>query len=66
MVRPLPIEVQNSIKLLLIIDNSYPVIQKIYPNVGLSSLYLYKKEFLGGFTSPKVEKQTRISTQTQN
>ncbi|KAG2191145.1 hypothetical protein INT46_010969 [Mucor plumbeus] len=53
MVRPIPTEVQNSIKLLLIEGLSYSAIQKMYPNVGLSTLSRYKRKFLGNSTSPK-------------
>jgi hypothetical protein len=67
MVRPLPIEVQNSVELWLIKNHFYSAIQKIYPNVGLlSTLFRYKKMFLGDSTSPKIGKQSKISTQTQN
>ncbi|KAG2194674.1 hypothetical protein INT46_004216 [Mucor plumbeus] len=53
MVRPIPTEVQNSINLLLIEGLSYSAIQKMYPNVGLSTLSRYKRKFLGDSTSPK-------------
>ncbi|KAG2200900.1 hypothetical protein INT46_000533 [Mucor plumbeus] len=55
MVRPITTEVQNSIKLLLIEGHSYSAIQKMYPNVGLSTLSRYKRKFLGDPTSPKGE-----------
>ncbi|KAG2209070.1 hypothetical protein INT46_003645 [Mucor plumbeus] len=38
----------------------------MYPNVGLSTLSRYKRKFLGDPTSPKGEKQSKISTQTRN
>ncbi|KAG2215571.1 hypothetical protein INT46_000377 [Mucor plumbeus] len=38
----------------------------MYPNVELSTLYRYKRKFLGGSTSPKGGKRSKISTQTQN
>jgi transposase len=66
MVRPIPTEVQNSIKLLLIEGLSYSAIQKMYPNVELSTLSRYKKKFLSDSTSPKGEKQSKISIQTRN
>ncbi|KAG2195509.1 hypothetical protein INT46_002704 [Mucor plumbeus] len=66
MVRPISTEVQNSIKLLLIEGLSYSAIQKMYPNVGLSTLSRYKRKFLGDSTSPKGGKQSKISTQTRN
>ncbi|KAG2203341.1 hypothetical protein INT46_000607 [Mucor plumbeus] len=66
MVRPIPTEVQNFIKLLLIEGLSYSAIQKIYPNVGLSTLFRYKRKFLGDPTSAKGGKQSKISTQTRN
>ncbi|KAG2195332.1 hypothetical protein INT46_007903 [Mucor plumbeus] len=53
MVRPIPTEVQNSIKLSLIEGLSYSAIQKMYPNVGLGTLSRYKRKFLGNSTSPK-------------
>ncbi|KAG2209090.1 hypothetical protein INT46_003665 [Mucor plumbeus] len=53
MVRPIPTEVQNSIKLSLIEDLSYSAIQKTYPKVGLGTLSRYKRKFLGDSTSPK-------------
>ena len=64
MVRPLSIEVQNSIKLLLIKGHRYFIIQKMYPSVGLSTLFRYKTKFLGDSTSPKVGKQSKISART--
>ena len=66
MVRPIPTEVQNSIKLLLIEGLSYSAIQKMYPNVGLSTFSRYKRKFLSDSTSPKGGKQSKISTQTRN
>jgi len=66
MVRPIPTEVQNSIKLLLIEGLSYSAIQKMYPNVGLGTLSRYKRKFLGNSTSPKGGKQSKISTLTRN
>ena len=60
MVRPITTEVQNSIKLLLIEGHSYSAIQKMYPNVGLSTLSRYKRKFLGDPTSPKGGKQSKI------
>ena len=38
----------------------------MYSNAQLSTLSWYKRKFLGGSTSPKVGKQSKISTQTQN
>ncbi|KAG2209676.1 hypothetical protein INT46_004241 [Mucor plumbeus] len=66
MVRSIPTEVQNSIKLLLIKGFSYSAIQKMYPNVGLSTFSRYKRQFLSDSTSPKGGKQSKISTQTRN
>jgi transposase len=66
MVRLIPTEVQNSIKLLLIEGHSYSAFQKMYPNVGLSTLSRYKRKFLGGFTSPNGGNQSKISTQARN
>ncbi|KAG2189654.1 hypothetical protein INT46_010686 [Mucor plumbeus] len=66
MVCPIPTEVQNSIKVLLIEGLSYSAIQKMYPNVGLSTLSRYKRKFLSDPTSPKGGKQSIISTQTRN
>jgi transposase len=66
MVRSIPTEVQNSIKLLLIKGLSYSAIQKMYPNVGLSTFSRYKRQFLSDSTSPKGGKQSKISTQTRN
>ncbi|KAG2189561.1 hypothetical protein INT46_008369 [Mucor plumbeus] len=53
MVRPIPTEVQNSIKLSLIEGLSYSAIHKMYPNVELGTLSWYKRKFLGDSTSPK-------------
>ncbi|KAG2209362.1 hypothetical protein INT46_002605 [Mucor plumbeus] len=55
MVRPIPTEVHNSIKLSLIEGLSYSAIQKMYPNVGLGTLSRYKRKFLGDSTSPKAK-----------
>jgi transposase len=66
MVRVIPTEVQNSIKLLHIEGLSYSAIRKMYSNVGLSTLSRYKRKFLSDSTSPKGGKQSRISTQTRN
>ena len=65
MVRPIPTEVQNSIKLSLIEGLSYSAIHKMYPNVELGTLSWYKRKFLGDSTSPKGGKQSKISTQTR-
>ncbi|KAG2196407.1 hypothetical protein INT46_011025 [Mucor plumbeus] len=53
MVRPIPTEVQNFIKLSLIEGLSYSSIQKMYPSVGSGTLSRYKRKFLGDSTSPK-------------
>ncbi|KAG2189861.1 hypothetical protein INT46_005604 [Mucor plumbeus] len=66
MVRPIPTEVQNSIKLLLIEGLSYSAMQKMYPNIGLNTFSRYKRKFLSDSTSPKGGKQSKINTQTRN
>ena len=66
MVGLIPTEVQNSIKLLLIEGHFYSAFQKMYPNVELSTIFRYKRKFLGDSTSSKGGKQSKISTQTRN
>ncbi|KAG2193410.1 hypothetical protein INT46_003493 [Mucor plumbeus] len=47
MVRPLSVELQNSIKSFLLLQNTpFSVIRKRYPSVSLSILTRYKKKFL--------------------
>ena len=63
---PLPTEVQTCIMLLLIKGHSYSAIQKMHPNVELSTLSWYKTKFLGESTSPKGGKQSKIGRQIRN
>ena len=52
MVRPLPVELQNSIKSLLRHNTSFFVIRKRYPSVSLSTHSRYKKKRLSSATLP--------------
>ncbi|KAG2196084.1 hypothetical protein INT46_010151 [Mucor plumbeus] len=52
MVSPLPVELQNSIKFLLLQNTPFSVIRKRYPSVSLSTLTRYKKKFLSSATLP--------------
>ncbi|KAG2214661.1 hypothetical protein INT46_005678 [Mucor plumbeus] len=52
MVRSLPVELQNSIKFLLLQNTPFSVIRKRYPSVSLSTLTRYKKKFLSSATLP--------------
>ncbi|KAG2212768.1 hypothetical protein INT46_010728 [Mucor plumbeus] len=52
MVHPLPVELQNSIKSLLLQNTPFSFIRKRYPSVSLSTLTRYKKKFLSSATLP--------------
>ncbi|KAG2199892.1 hypothetical protein INT46_009832 [Mucor plumbeus] len=65
MVRPLPIEIQNSIKSLLLQNTPFSVIRKHYPSVSLSTLTRYKKKFLSSATLPAGGRPSFVSVSTQ-
>ena len=65
MVRPLPVELQNSIKSLLLQNTPFSVIRKRYPSVSLSTLTRYKKKFLSSATLPAGGRPSFVSVSTQ-
>jgi hypothetical protein len=65
MVRPLPVELQNSIKSLLLQNTLFSVIKKRYPSVSLSTLTRYKKKFLFSATLPAGGRPSFVSVSTQ-
>ncbi|KAG2196526.1 hypothetical protein INT46_011591 [Mucor plumbeus] len=65
MVRPLPVELQNSIKSLLLQNTPFFVIRKRYPSVSLSTLTRYKKKFLPSATLPAGGRPSFVSVSTQ-
>jgi len=65
MVRPLPVELQNSIKSLLLQNTPFSVIRKRYPSVSLSTLTRYKKKFLSSATLPAGGRSSFVSVSTQ-
>jgi transposase len=56
MVRPLPVELQNT---------PFSVIRKRYPSVSLSTLTRYKKKFLSSATLPAGGRPSFVSVSTQ-
>ncbi|KAG2189630.1 hypothetical protein INT46_007243, partial [Mucor plumbeus] len=64
-VRPLPAEIQNSIKSLLLQNTPFSVIRKRYPSVSLFSLTRYKKKFLSSATLPAGGRPSFVSVSTQ-
>ncbi|KAG2205350.1 hypothetical protein INT46_011037, partial [Mucor plumbeus] len=64
MVRPLPVELQNSIKSLLLQNTPFSIIRKRYPSVSLSTLIRYKK-FLSSATLPAGGRPSFVSVSTQ-
>ncbi|KAG2196684.1 hypothetical protein INT46_009607 [Mucor plumbeus] len=65
MFHPLPVELQNSIKSLLLQNTPFSVIRKRYPSVSLSTLTRYKKKFLSSATLPTGERPSFVSVSTQ-
>ena len=65
MVHPLPVELQNSIKSLLLQNTPFSVIRKRYPSVSLSTLTRYKKKFLSSATLPAGGRPSFVSVSTQ-
>ena len=65
MVRSLPVELQNSIKSLLLQNTPFSVIRKRYPSVSLSTLTRYKKKFLSSATLPAGGRPSFVSVSTQ-
>ena len=65
MVCPLPVEIQNSIKSLLLQNTPFSVIRKRYPSVSLSTLTRYKKKFLSSATLPAGGRPSFVSVSTQ-
>ncbi|KAG2212053.1 hypothetical protein INT46_009427 [Mucor plumbeus] len=65
MVRPLPVELQNSIKSSLLQNTPFSVIRKRYPSVSLSTLTRYKKKFLSSATLPAGGRPSFVSVSTQ-
>ncbi|KAG2203822.1 hypothetical protein INT46_008019 [Mucor plumbeus] len=66
MVRPLPVELQNSIKSLLLQNTPFSVIRKRYPSVSLlSTLTRYKRKFLSSATLPAGGRPSFVSASTQ-
>ncbi|KAG2194693.1 hypothetical protein INT46_010161 [Mucor plumbeus] len=65
MVLPLPVELQNSIKSLLLQNTPFSVIRKRYPPVSLSTLTRYKKKFLSSATLPAGGRPSFVSVSTQ-
>ncbi|KAG2214095.1 hypothetical protein INT46_011897 [Mucor plumbeus] len=65
MVRPLPVELQNSIKSLLLQNTPFSVIRKRYPSVSLSTLTRYKKKFMSSATLPAGGRPSFVSVSTQ-
>jgi hypothetical protein len=64
MVRPLLVELQNSIKSLLLQNTPFSVIRKRCPSVSLSTLTRYKK-FLFSATLPAGGRPSFVSVSTQ-
>jgi hypothetical protein len=65
MVRPLSVQLQNSIKFLLFQNISFSVIRKGYSSVPLSILTGYKKKFLSTATLPAGGRPSFVSVSTQ-
>jgi len=65
MVRPLPVELQNSIKFLLLQNTPFSFIRKRYPSVSLSTLTRYKKKFLSSATLLAGGRPSFFSVSTQ-
>ena len=60
MVQPLPVELQNSIKSLLLQNALFLAIRKHYPSVLSSTLTRYKKKFLSSATFLRAGRKTII------
>jgi hypothetical protein len=65
MVCPLPVELQNSIKSLLLQNTPFFVIRKRYPSVSLSILTRYKKKFLSSATLTAGGRPSFVSVSSQ-
>jgi transposase len=65
MVRPFPVELQNSIKSLLHQNTPSSVMRKCYSSVSLSTLTRYKKKILSNATLPVGVRPSFVSVSTQ-
>jgi len=63
MTRPIPLEVQDSIKALFSQSWSLRVIQKNFPDLSLSVLSRYRKKFFGNSKQAKPGRRSLITTQ---
>ncbi|KAG2194552.1 hypothetical protein INT46_009207 [Mucor plumbeus] len=66
MTRPIPLEVQDSIKALFSQSWSLCAIQKIFPDLSLSVLSRYRKKFFGNSKQTKPGRRSLITTQNMN
>ena len=66
MTRPIPIQLQESIKALFSQNCSLRGIQKIFPDLSLSLLSRYRKKFFDSAPRPRPGRVSRISTQNMN
>lgn len=66
MTRPIPIQLQESIKALFSQNCSLRGIQKIFPDLSLSLLSRYRKKFFDSTPRPRPGRVSRISTQNMN
>ncbi|KAK4521437.1 uncharacterized protein ATC70_012052 [Mucor velutinosus] len=66
MTRPIPQEVQGSVKALFNQGCSLRAIQKIFPNLSVSVLSRYRKKFLGHSKHAKPGRRSKITTQNMN
>ncbi|KAK4517877.1 uncharacterized protein ATC70_001225 [Mucor velutinosus] len=66
MTRPIPQEVQGSVKALFNQDCSLRAIQKIFPDLSVSVLSRYRKKFLGHSKHAKPGRRSKITTQNMN
>ena len=65
MVHPLPVELQNSIKSLLLQNTPFYIIRKDYPPVLLSTLTHYKKKLLSSATLLAGRRPSFVSVSTR-
>lgn len=66
MTRPIPKEVQESIKALFYENLSLRDIKEIFPDLSISVLSRYRKKFLGNSERPKPGRPSKINTQNLN
>ena len=65
MTKPLPMDSQNSLKVLLQKKMPYSEIMKILPNISKTTISNYNKKFFGGANPSGVGKKSQITKKTQ-